>query len=152
MQRAITILLLLGQLLIGSVRGQVLCIPLCVCEEHAAERHHTHCDHHHAPSCHHHSSHQHDDQKSGQSGHWGFDMHAACECHLHVPLPEAPQHPTTIETFGAAHEYKPLATAPAIASLDSEREPTVSVPRPHARSDISGRESRLSITTIRLRI
>lgn len=148
-------MLLLGQLLIGSVRGQVICIPVGPCEQHATTHEASSCDHagcaHHGESRHQ-SSTDHKHNAPEPSEHWRPDLMAPCECHLHVPLPEAPHYPATAEAAGGAQDLKPLFAASMIAVFACESGQTEFIGRPCAQLDITNSESRLSIKSIRLRI
>lgn len=119
-ERAITILLLLGQLLLGSVRGQVICIPLQPCERHAAVQHSSECDHgscahDHAPQSGPVDCHDHDRPSPLHDG--PTEAHAPCACHLHVPLPDCGNSQATLTASGSTNEFRPVAPLDAVASI-----------------------------------
>jgi hypothetical protein len=122
-ERAITILLLLGQLLLGSARGQVICIPLQPCERHAAVQHASECDrascaHEHSPQSGRADCHDHDRPNPLHDG--PIEAHAPCACHLHVPLPDCGNSHAALTASGASNEFRLVAPMVLIASILAE--------------------------------
>lgn len=158
MGRLIAIMLLLAQVLVGSVRGQVICIPLGPCEEHAPHEPSPACTH---SGCDHHHSHGEDAGDGRHHHHHGpFDTtgsdpsHLAshCDCHLHVALPHGQPLPAAPDRSDDSRGLQSgLQIAVPVAIVAASEAPSALRRPPIATSFASGAQA-LSLKSTRLRL
>lgn len=87
----LVLVVLLSQGVVGTLRGQMLCIHIGPCASHAIEPDgdHEQCTHH---GCDHHDEGSSDPDPAGPRGS-AVHSHQDCGCHIHMPVPRNPQSP-----------------------------------------------------------